>query len=195
MGCCCAKEQDDSDVSERSRLLGSTDTNQKSRFLDSSMPANSNGMSGLANANYIGSNALNSTGSNSSLNGNIQQNNLNGTGSNGQTESNQMFEKILSEVIHVSAFEQRAHTMDNDFSNLQPVTDMAFKIKGLLEPAKQNLALPEGVTAPVTVLSAQPPFSSDIRLINQIAHDAQLCINNFTLQVPDNVTYNFNPIA
>ncbi len=175
--------------------MGNADNNQKSRFLDSNMQSNNNGV-GLANANYIGSNTLNSTGSNSSLN-QMSQNALNGTNSNGQnaSEGNQMFEKILSEVIHVSAFEQRSHIMNNDFSNIQGVADKSFKIKGLLEPTKQNLALPEGVPAPVTVLSAQPPFSSDIRLINNVAHEAQLCINNFTLNVPDNVAFDFNPIG
>lgn len=160
------------------------------------MQSNTNGV-GLANANYVGSNTMNSTGSQSSLNGQMTQNSMNGTSSHGQnaSENNQMFEKILSEVIHVSAFEQRSHIMDNDFSSLQGVADKSFKIKGLLEPTKQNLALPEGVPAPVTVLSAQPPFSSDIRLINNVAHEAQMCINNFTLNVPDNVAFDFNPIG
>ena len=122
------------------------------------MQSNNNGV-GLANANYIGSNTLNSTGSNSSLN-QMSQNALNGTNSNGQKAS----EKILSEDIDASAFEQRSHIMNNDFSNIQGVTDKPFKIKGLLEPTKQNLALPEGVPEPEIVLSTEPPFSSDFRL-------------------------------
>ncbi len=154
-------------------------------------------MNGLSNVNYMGSNNLNSTGSNSSLNA-MGQSGQNGQSYQGMTseserKSNKMFEKILSEVIHVSAFEQR--NMSNDFSTLQPVTEMTFKIKGLLEPTRQNLALPEGVPAPVMVLSSQPPFSNDIRLINNIAHEAQICINNFTLNVPDNVAFDFNPVA
>lgn len=196
MGCCCSKTSDPADEDERTRLLGNGDNNQKSRFLDSNIQSNTNGV-GLANANYVGSNILNSTGSNSSLNGQVAQNAMNGTSSHGQnpSENNQMFEKILSEVIHVSAFEHRSHIMDSDFSSLQGVADKSFKIKGLLEPTKQNLTLPEGVPAPVTVLSAQPPFSSDIRLINNVAHEAQMCINNFTLNVPDNVAFDFNPIG
>lgn len=163
------------------------------------MPSNTNSMPGIANSSYqrnLGSTNLNSTGSNSSLNGQLTQGAQKGTGSNGHngSESTQMFEKILSEVIHVSQFEHRGN-LTNDFSTLQPVTEMTFKIKGLLEPTRQNLALPEGVPAPVMVLSSQPPFSNDIRLINNVAHEAQLCINNFTLNVPENVTFDFNPIA
>lgn len=195
MGCCCAKEQEDNDSEERTRLLGSTDSNQKSRFLDSSNPAN-NGMNGLVNSNYMGSNALNSTGSNSSLNGNSTQNAsslINQTAKH--SERNHMFEKVLSEVIHVSAFDQRGNVMASDISTLQPVTEDTFKIKGLLEPEKQSLMLPEGVHAPVTILSANPPPSTDIRLINNIAQEAELCISNdFSIEVPDNVAFDFNPV-
>lgn len=116
-------------------------------------------------------------------------NNLN----NHYSENNQMFEKIMSEVIHVAAFEQRGN-INNDISS-HPVQDMPLKIKGLLEPTKQHLTLPEGVPAPVTVLSAQPPFSSDIRLINSVALEAQKCIDGFCLNVPENVAFDFNPVA
>jgi hypothetical protein len=111
-----------------------------------------------------------------------------------QNESNQMFEKILSEVIHVSAFEPHSY-LNNDSLN-HPVQDMPYKIKGLLEPNKQQqLTLPEGVPAPLNVLIAQPPFAEDIQLINTMANEAQMCINNYTLFVPDNVAFDFKPVV
>lgn len=145
----------------------------------------------------MGSSIIDSTGSNSSLNGQATQNNSNGNSQNGQNvnKTNEMFEKILSEIIHVSAFDQRGSHGHDDSSSLQPVDEGNFKIKGLLEPTKNYLALPEGVPVPVTVLSAQPPFSTDINLINTIAREANNCIQSYTLNVPENVSYNFNPIA
>ena len=171
----------------------SADMNPKSRYTDSNFQQSLNANSAV-NPNYQ-RNTLNSTGSNSSLNGNQTNNSAIGANVNGNflTESNQMFEKILSEVIHVSAFEQRSNLNSDIMSH--PVTEVPFKIKGLLEPSRQHLTLPEGVPAPVTVLSAQPPFSSDIRLINNVAHEAQMYINNFSLNVPENVAFDFNPIA
>jgi len=72
---------------------------------------------------------------------------------------------------------------------------MPFKLKGLLEPTKQQLTLPEGVPAPLSVLAAQPPFINDILLINKMATDAQMAINGYSLQIPDNVAFDFNPVA
>ena len=104
-----------------------------------------------------------------------------------------MIDRILSEVIHVSVLEQRGNLNTDIFSH--PVQEMPFKIKGLLEPNKQQLTLPEGVPAPLSVLAAQPPFNNDIQLINKIAMDAQMAINGYSLQVPDNVAFDFNPVA
>ena len=140
-------------------------------------------MSQLTNANYN-----TSSGAGGANNGN------NGSDFNAVAESNQMFDKILSEVIHVSAFEQHRGHNNTDITN-HPVQDMPFKFMGLLEPTRQQLMLPDGVSAPLSVLESQPPFASDIRLINNIAHDAQLCINNYTLFVPDNVAFDFNPVT
>ena len=109
------------------------------------------------------------------------------------SENNPMIDRILSEVIHVSQFEQRGNSNTEIFSH--PVQEMPFKIKGLLEPNKQQLTLPEGVPAPLSVLAAQPPFINDIILINKIATDAQMAINGYSLQVPDNVAFDFNPVA
>lgn len=198
MGCCCAKEQVEEDIGERSRLLGSTDLNQKSRFLDAN--TSQSNLNGLNNPNYqrnMGSSTIDSTGSNTSLNGQLAQNNSNGNSQNGQNhnKTNEMFDKILSEVIHVSAFDQRGNNLHDDSSSLQPVDEGNFKIKGLLEPTKNYLTLPEGVPVPVTVLSAQPPFSTDISLITNFAREANNCISSFELKVPENVSYNFNPIT
>jgi hypothetical protein len=174
-------------------LLGNADAGQKSWYAESN--AGQNGINSLNNPNYqrTAGNGMNSADSNSSLNGNQINNSGNTQTGNNYSESNQMFEKILSEVIHVSTFEQRGN-INNDIMS-HPVTEMPFKIKGLLEPTRHHLTLPEGVPAPVTVLSAQPPFSSDIRLINNVAHDAHMYINGFQLNVPDNVAFDFNPIV
>ncbi len=124
-----------------------------------------------------------------------------------QSESNQLFDKILSEIIPVvsNTIDQRVMTggMANngiisnaDLMNLnQFVQDMPIKMTGLLEPQKNQLQLPEGVTAPLSVLAANPPFMNDIRLINTFAYEANMCINNYSLQVPTNVTFNFNPVV
>ena len=108
--------------------------------------------------------------------------------------NSQMFDKILSEVIHVSANDQRGYMNPNDLTN-HPVQEMPFKLKGLVEPARQQLTLPEGVPAPMSVLAAQPPFTTDIRLINTIAQEAQTCINGYSLHVPENVAFDFNPVT
>ena len=114
------------------------------------------------------------------------------TSTNDMNESNQMFERILSDVIHVSTFEPKGFA-NADISN-QPGQDIPFKIKGLLESNKQQMMLPDGVPAPLSVLAAQPPFSSDINFICNLAQEAQACINGFTLQVPANVAFDFNPV-
>lgn len=224
MGCCCPKAKDQDEIGnadERTRLLSG---DQKSRFLDPSMtssssqlPQNSAQNNGSFNPNQGGfinpivsdinadyqyiSNQQNSNQAQASTN--LQSQNL--------SESNQMFEKILSEVIHVSsAFDQRitglggAGYPSNDLiqfasnMNTSQVQEMPFKIKGILEPPtinkQQQLALPEGVPIPFSVLAAQPPFTNDIRLINTVAHEAYNCINNFSLNVPDNVAFDFKPV-
>ena len=181
-------------------LLQNNDLSQKSRFVDPNSTQNTlNGMNAANGQNYQRN--ANTNGGMSNLeyntlntNGNQANNTLVGNNfNNNYSESNQMFEKIMSEVIHVSAFEQRGN-LNNDVSS-HPVQDMPLKIKGLLEPTKQHLTLPEGVPAPVTVLSAQPPFTSDIHLINSVALDAQRCIDSFCLNVPENVAFDFNPVA
>lgn len=110
------------------------------------------------------------------------------------SESNPMIDRILSNIIQVSGFDNQRGNMTTDIFN-HPVQDMPFKIKGLLEPNKNQLTLPEGVPAPLSVLAAQPPFINDIRLINSIAQEAQMCINGYSLQVPENVAFDFNPVA
>jgi hypothetical protein len=124
---------------------------------------------------------------NPNLNNGYQNNN------NITSENNPMIDRILSEVIHVSQFEQRGNFNTEIFSH--PVQEMPFKLKGLLEPTKQQLTLPEGVPAPLSVLAAQPPFINDILLINKMATDAQMAINGYSLQIPDNVAFDFNPVA
>ncbi len=170
--------------------------NQKSCFVDSSSNQNTLiGMNSTNGQNYQRNPTTNGVTNNldyNTLNTNGNQTNKTIIGNNfnsNYSESNQMFEKIMSEVIHVSAFEQRGN-LNNDISS-HPVQDMPLKIKGLLEPTKQHLTLPEGVPAPVTVLSAQPPFNSDIHLINCVALDAQRCIDSFCLNVPENVAFDF----
>lgn len=223
MGCCCPKEKSNQDnddvVDERSRLLSSSD--QKSRFVDPVLGAsqlNQNTSMGTGPGSLHPS-SINEAATESQYLINQQNENAYGNQQQQQnllSESNQMFEKILSEVIHVSsAFDQRATGMggaggyqSNDlmqFSsvglnlNMNPVQDMPFKIKGLLEPQtlnkQQQLTLPEGVPAPFSVLAAQPPFSNDIRLINNVAYEAYSCINNFSLNVPDNVAFDFKPVV
>lgn len=198
-------------------LLGTShEPNQKSRFLDqphlsSSSQLNQNRNNGGVNLNVnnnslMNGNALNDTNLNDSLlNNQLHNQHSNGAnvnGNNNNPESNHMFEKILSEVIHVSAYDQRGTAIgyhSNDLmTNMHPVQDMPFKLKGLLEPQfnqQQQLTLPDGVPAPLTVLAAQPPFLNDIHLINSIAVEASNCINNFSLNVPDNVAFDFKPVV
>lgn len=123
----------------------------------------------------------------------------NSNANNNSNENNHMFEKILNEVIPVSAYDSRimgnGYQSSDQITNIHAVQEMPFKIKGLLEPQfyqQQQLGLPDGVPAPLTVLAAQPPFSNDIRFINTVALEASNCINNFILNVPDNVAFNFN---
>ena len=121
----------------------------------------------------------------------------NNGGNNNMNESNHMFDKILSEVIHVTPYEQRSANASNLNCDTNLVQEMPIKLKGLIEPAKQQLCLPEGVPSgnTLSVLAAQPPFISDIRLIKNLASEANFCINNFTLTVPENVAFDFNPVV
>lgn len=205
MGCCCPKEasaNDTESVDERTRLLSNE---QKSRFLDSNLPqtnaisqqpASSGYNLGLNFQGYQQNEAFDPNNINQqypSIAGQKNQNTL--------SQENQIIEKILSEVIHVSAFDQRSANQSNDLmqftsDQLLNVQDMPFKIRGLLEPSinKPSISLPDGVPAPFSVLAAQPPFSEDIKLINTMAQEAFNCINNFTLQVPDNVAFDFKPV-
>ena len=185
-----------------------TETNQKSLFVGpSSSQNNQTSQNNLNNSNFSRSNNIDYGNINSNenhfTNGNTGNNannfynnpNLNNgyLSNNPISENNPMIDRILSEVIHVSAFEQRGNLNTDIFSH--PVQEMPFKIKGLLEPTKQQLSLPEGVPAPLSVLAAQPPFINDIHLISKIAMDAQMAINGYSLQVPDNVAFDFNPVA
>lgn len=219
MGCCCSQDKETSQeegYDERSRLIPhTTDLNQKSRFVDSNNQTinamRSGGQSGggmQSNANNLQN--LNNTLIDQSLNNSLSKQNgaassngqnSNGNGGNGGTnmnESNHMFDKILSEVIHVTPYEQRsANASSNLMGDTNLVQEMPIKLKGLIEPAKQQLCLPEGVPSgnTLSVLAAQPPFISDIRLISTLASEANFCINNFTLTVPENVAFDFNPVV
>jgi hypothetical protein len=76
------------------------------------------------------------------------------------------------------------------------VQEIPFKIKGLNEPTKNLIDYSNlGVVAPLSVLSAQPPPYSDIKLISNFALEANACINNYSLQVPQKVVVDFNPIV
>jgi hypothetical protein len=209
------------------RLLGN-EQHQKSRFVDSnsgpglaqtSQPNGRNG--GVINSNFTG--GAHNAGSNITepnlidsqfLNGSGYQNGTLAGGQHGsslgggaggnqlnvQSEHNQVFEKILSEVIHVSTFDQRpaggGGYMGNDMM-INQVQEMPFKMRSGLQDAqlnKQQFTLPDGVPAPLAVLSVQPPFLDDIRLINSVAFEANNCINNYSLTVPENVAFDFKPV-
>ena len=144
------------------------------------------------NANTFYNSGANAGYQNNGVNGNNANNNSNNNQDN-MSESNPMVDRLLSNIIQLTGFEQRGNLNADIFNH--PVQDMPFKIKGLLEPSKQQLTLPEGVPAPLSVLAAQPPFINDIRLINNIALEAQMCINGYSLQVPENVAFDFNPVA
>ena len=168
----------------------------KTRFVD---PSQSN-QNGRLNQQYQANININSNQNENNLNPSNQANNssyqnymlsngINNLNEHNANENSQIFDKIISEVINVN---ERGY-VNTDMTNHQ-VQDVPFKFPGL-EPPRQQLMLPEGVPAPLSVLAAQPPFTSDIRLINNIAQEAQSCINNFTLHVPDNVAFDFNPVA
>lgn len=133
-------------------------------------------------------------GQSTSNNGQTSGGGVNGNNVNAANETNQAFEKILSEVIHVNAFDQRGINSTNMNGDSNQVQDMPIKLNGLVEPTKQQLALPEGVPAgnTLSVLAAQPPFISDIRLINNVAHEANASIMGYSLEMPTNVTFDFN---
>ncbi|CAF0847460.1 unnamed protein product [Brachionus calyciflorus] len=202
MGCCCPKQtiSDTESIDERTRLLSS---DQKSRFVDSNQPQSN------PQLNQPQGSAFNSAfnyGQGYQQTDAYDSNQINpiyppvSGHNNPLSHENVIIEKILSEVIHVSAFDQRSGIQSNDFQQITsdqfPVQDMPFKMKGLLEPSinRQQLSLPDGVPAPFSVLAAQPPFSEDIKLINKMAFEAVNCINNFTLNVPDNVAFDFKPV-
>jgi hypothetical protein len=196
----------------------SNDMNTKSRFVDSMASGVGNQMNG--NSNYNNDNNLNNQDYNQQLQQNQQQqqqqqfsgsmnnkqivSSQRGIENNGmvrgdedldqlrqENENSQMFDKILSEVIHVTGLEQRNQHTEIGNDSLQ---DMTFKFNGILESSKQQqqLKLPVGIPAPLSVLAAQPPFQSDINFINQIAHEADQCINGFKLNIPDNVAFDFS---
>lgn len=124
---------------------------QKSRFLDQPglassshhhLGSGSSGANGSGNAGHLNGNALNDSSLTDSQLLNTTGNQLNGLNSgNGASsaaaiQSNQIFEKILSEVIHVSAYDQRGMNggyMGGDLMGEipnPPVQDMPFKLKG-----------------------------------------------------------------
>ena len=138
---------------------GSQDHNQnhqKSRFLDQPGLASSshhhlgggggqNGPSSSGGGAMNGNALLNdSTLNESQLGGVNGQANGQGAGGPGGAaaanamQSNYMFEKILSEVIHVSAYDQRGAVINGmnggfnsgDHLNNPPVQDMSYKFKG-----------------------------------------------------------------
>lgn len=200
MGCCCPKtslNNENESIDERTRLISSE---QKSRLVESNF---SN-----ANQNLNHQIASNNSGASNYMEGyqysdNFEQNTINTNifQINALSQENQIIEKILSDVIHVSAFDQRSILQSSDLmqfssDHLDGVQDLSLKIRDLLEPtfSKQQLILPEGVSAPFSVLAAQPPFQEDIKFINKMAQEAWNCIHNFSLQIPDNVAFDFNPI-
>ena len=158
-----------------------TDQTSQNNFQNS----NDNSLNSL-NTDNVNSNTSNFTnGLTNGNNSNIQHN---------KEIDNQLFDNILRDVIHVSTNEHRINV--NSDSSIQ-VQDIPFKITGLNEPTINQLVDYSnlGVVAPLSVLSAQPPFYNDIKLISSFAQEANACINNYTLQVPQNVAFNFNPVA
>ncbi|RNA20070.1 hypothetical protein BpHYR1_036073 [Brachionus plicatilis] len=203
MGCCCPKqsnESEDESTSERTRLLSN---DQKSRFVESNISqGNLNLNQPLSSAYNSGLNFIEGyqQGENYDPNS-INQNKIFQNNSNALSQENQIIDKILSEVIQVSAFDQRSVIQASDLmqftsDQLDGGQDLHLKMKGFLEPnvSKQQLSLPDGVSAPFSVLSAQPPFPEDIRFINQMAQEAWNCVNNFSLNIPDNVAFDFKPV-
>lgn len=200
MGCCCDKQKNE-DNEESRRLLNSDSTQDKYRYNDGravhnqpqSQTYNAALLNNSTNATYT--TAINSNTTTASDGINISSSLTNNAGNN-DLDNNQVFDKILSDVIQVSAFDQRTNVNSSDLANpLIQVQDMPFKIKGLIDPTKTQLQLPEGVAAPLSVLAAQPPYITDIKLISNFAQDANACVNNYTLQIPDNVAFNFNQVA
>ena len=113
---------------------------------------------------------------------------------NKDSENNQVFDNILRDVIHVTAGEQRTN-VNLDSSTVQ-IQEIPSAIKGLNEPKKNLVDFTNlGVFAPISVLSAQPPSLNDVKLISNFAQEANACINNYTVIIPTNVSFNFNQIA
>jgi hypothetical protein len=188
------------------------DRNPKSRFVDSSgvnagsIAITSQAMNGVRSGNQNG--IVNPLLNDSNLDYQYSSSNPNGVNigmtdsdSNQKSEQqNQIFDKIINEVIHVSAYDTRSNVVgmynQSNEQMVNMVQEMPFKMKGLLEPInkQQQFTLPDGVPAPLSVLAAQPPFLDDIRLISNIAYEANNCINNFSLAVPDNVAFDFKPV-
>jgi hypothetical protein len=188
-----------------------------SNSAQTSQPNRSNNFGGvnagnnISDPNLLDSQFLSGGGGYQSGNGsntqneNIQSLNANGSQLGAQSEHNQVFEKILSEVIHVSTFDHRTSNVmgmvggsayQNDGMMVNQVQEMPFKMRALQEPQlnKQQFTLPDGVPAPLSVLAAQPPFLDDINLINSVAFEANNCINNYSLAVPENVAFDFKPV-
>ena len=181
----------------------------KHKIYDQQPISNNNSLFSNQNNFIIQSNLLNDELNSNNNNNNDKPNddifNLNGNTNNNnnnkESENNQLFDNILKDVIHVSTGgggEQRTTANANLDANLNSgvqVQEIPFKIKGLNEPTKNLIDYTNlGVVAPLSVLSAQPPPYSDIKLISNFASEANSCINNYTLQVPQKVVFNFNPV-
>jgi len=175
MGCCCGKQSDDEEQNERDPLLGE----DRSKLSVTSQITKSEFNNTISNLRTSSTAAISTTD-------NYHHQSY-------QNESNHILEKLLNEVIQVTTVEQRTNATQDITNNM--MNEAPSELKGLREPSKQSLTLPEGVAAPITVLSAQPPFINDIKLINKFALEANACINNYTLQVPANVAFDFNPIV
>ena len=181
----------------------------KHKIYDQQPISNNNSLFSNQNNFIIQSNLLNDELNSNNNNNNDKPNddifNLNGNTNNNnnnkESENNQLFDNILKDVIHVSTGgggEQRTTANANLDANLNSgvqVQEIPFKIKGLNEPTKNLIDYTNlGVVAPLSVLSAQPPPYSDIKLISNFASEANSCINNYTLRVPQKVVFNFNPV-
>jgi hypothetical protein len=168
--CCCKPKEDDDDNDETRRLLDENRTSQ-SQLQSSQSIGNLNARSS-SQATIIVEQK------------NMQQNQIN-------KESDEMIKQVLSEIIQVSTIDQQI-TRTNEIGPMNgDVT-----IRGLVQNGNnKQLSLPDGVIAPLTVLSAQTPFLADIKMINSFASMANAAINNYTLKIPDNVAFNFSSIA
>lgn len=168
MGSCCCKPKEDDDNDESRRLLDDHRTTQ-SQLQSSQSIGNLNARSASQATIIVDQKSV------------LQVN----------KESDEMIKQVLSGIIQVSTIDQQITRTNEITPSNGDVT-----IKGLVQNANtKQLALPDGVIAPLTVLSAQTPFLADIKMINNFASMANAAINNFTLKIPDNVAFNFSSIA